>query len=150
MLCGMYKNAEQTQLIQILFQGGKRKRSKWLWKRVRCWGTDGRSFSHKDCSAGSIGTSMGTAMGRKLWSTARIWWSRCSCISVICKEKQKSSSSSGDWECQYRMWSDCQQEQSIDSYTERDEEIYISPYTISCLHYIEVLHILYYTSITSL
>ncbi len=28
MLCGMYKNAEQAQLILILYQDGKRERSK--------------------------------------------------------------------------------------------------------------------------
>lgn len=42
MTCGMYKKAD---LIPILYQDGKRKRSKWLLKMVHCWGTNGRSLT---------------------------------------------------------------------------------------------------------
>lgn len=45
------------------------------------------------------------------------WWS---CFSVIYKEKQKNSFSSGGWECQHRTWWDCQLEQSVSNYTARD------------------------------
>jgi len=83
----MYKNVEQAQLIQILYQDGKRKRSKWVWKGVHCWGMDGRSFSHKGCSTDQYFSRNSdysdvciyiyrkdvSKLG-KVWLTAHIWW----------------------------------------------------------------------------
>lgn len=38
--------------ILTLYQGGKRKRPMWLWKKVDCWYIDSRSLSHNYCSTG--------------------------------------------------------------------------------------------------
>ncbi len=105
----MYKNAEQTLLILILYQDGKRKRSKWLWKSVQCWGMDGKS-KWGMARARSMGKTLGNCGGQRTFDE------RDACALLQYVRKQKSNSSSGDWECQYRTRSDCQQEQSVDSY----------------------------------
>lgn len=78
MLCDRYKNTQQAQLTSILDHHVKRKRFKWLWKRVHYWDTDGRSFSHKDSTVTvwlklsvSVATSAFRSVG-KTWVNS-VW-----------------------------------------------------------------------------
>lgn len=89
MLYGIYKNAEQTQLILILSQDGKRKRSKELWKRAQCFITKASVTKTAQRATVSIGTVINVTSALKmkdikhqLWPTADIWSQWCTCMSA--------------------------------------------------------------------
>lgn len=86
MLCDLYRNAQQAQFILILARDCKRKRSKWL-------ALDG---------AGMAGASIPKTPQLADILIAHIW------LHILtCNEKQKSNSSSSDRESECRTWSDC-------------------------------------------
>ena len=74
-------------------------RFKCLWKRVYCWGPDGRSLTHNDCSMTKV-TSAFRQMGKTSVNRAVICGGKCTfrlwrlCISVIYRKNQRSNSSS--------------------------------------------------------
>lgn len=83
-----------------------RKRSKWFWMRLHCWGTDGS----KDAQLAGVWMGSVTSAFKSVGKISVNRVGGCSQQRTADErdaQKQKSDSSSGDWGCQCRTWSDC-------------------------------------------